>query len=242
MTPDDTARRAATWEEHLARGHAFAVPAAPACPLPADDDPADALARQELAAPSGPAARWRPELGDPLAEGLLAGAADAPRQRRLAAFAADPGAHVTGWRLATLIRAVGADVALAPDGLIAPTRFNVLPPFLRDEARRERGALAAWLAIEADTGAPPEVLRDCRPPTGAAEALREHRDWCACCGLPPAGAVARWWAAPGSREWRCELCVPPPDDDDRTRIAYGRSGDHPAPTAPRAAPGTPHAR
>jgi len=212
-----------------------------AAALPAEaPDPADALARAELAAPSGPGAGWRPEHGDPLADGLLAGYADAPRQHRLAAFQRDPAAALTGWRVAALIRAFGADATLTPAGLILPRGFATLPPFLAAEARRQRGALAAWLAIEADTAAPPELLRDARPPTGAAEALREHRDWCAACGPPPEDAVARWWAAPGSRDWRCEVCVPPPDDD-RVVTALGRDGG-PAPDAPRAAPGAPHAR
>jgi len=199
-----------------------AVPAAPAYPLPADDDAADVLMRQEIAAPSGAAARWRPEHGDALAEGLLAGHYDAPRLRRLAAFAAEPDRHVTGWRLACLIRAFGADVTLGADGLIRPRGFGRLVPFLRAEARRERDALAAWLRLEGD--APPALRHHARPPFGAAEALREGRDFCIACGPPPPGAVAVWWAAPGSRDWRCDMCREPPDDDDRVTFCHGADG------------------
>jgi hypothetical protein len=207
-----------------------------AAPLPAEDDPADALARAALAAPSGPAARYLPGDRDDLRDGLEVGFRDAPRQRRLALFAADPEAATRGWRLAALIRAAGADVALAPDRMIRPRGFATLPPFLVAEARRARAALAAWLAIEA--GTPPELRQHARPPFGAAEALRERADFCACCGPPAPGAVATFWAAPGSRAWNCATCAPPPDDDGAT-IAYGRSGPDPSPAAPRAAPGEP---
>lgn len=190
------------------------------------DDPADALARAALAAPAGPGTGWRPEHGDALAEGLLAGHYDAPRLRRLAAFAAEPDRHVTGWRLACLIRAFGADVTLGADGLIRPRGFGRLVPFLRAEARRERDALAAWLRLEGD--APPALRHHARPPFGAAEALIEHREWCIACGVPPLGTVAVWWAAPGSRAWKCERCGEPPPDDDSVTYAYGLATPDPA--------------
>jgi hypothetical protein len=216
-----------------------ALPAA-AAPLPAAaPDPADALMREALAAPTGPGAGYLPDEPDPLRDGLLAGHANAPRLRRLAAFQRDPGGHLVGWRLAAMIRAAGAEVALAPDGSIQPRGFNSVPPFLREEARRERDALAAWLAIEADT---PAALRgDARPPFGAAEALAEGVDWCAACGPPPEGACATWWTGPGARDWRCATCCPPPDDD-RVTCAYGRSGSDSAPAGCAPGAGAPDQR
>lgn len=205
------------------------------------DDPADVLARLELAAPSGPGAGWRPGDPDPLAEGLLESTLDAPRQRRLAAFSADPGRHLVGWRLATLIRSFGADVSLRPDGLIQPTGFSGLPPFLRDEARRERDALAAWLALERDTGASPELLRHARPPFGASESLHEHRHWCIACGPPGPNATALWWAGPGARAWSCEVCCASPDDDARVTVVCGRRCDL-APTGCAPGVGQPNPR
>jgi hypothetical protein len=173
-----------------------------AAPLPAaPPDLADVAMRAELAAPTAPGAGWRPDHGDALA----------------------------GWRLTTLIRAAGGDIELLPDGRLKPRGFATLPPFLRAEARRRRDALAGWLVLEC--AAPPELRQHARPPCGAEEALREGEDWCAACGPPPPGALATWWAGPGSREWRCEMCCPPPDDD-RITYVYGRSGDDPAP--PRA--------
>jgi hypothetical protein len=151
--------------------------------------------------------------------------ADVPRLRRLSAFAADPEGAIAGWRLATLARAHGCDLSLTAGGLIAPRGFAALPPFLVAEARRERDALAAWLALERDV---PAALREhARPPFGAAEALAEGLDFCIACGLPPEGACATWWAAPGSRAWSCATCCPPPDDD-RVTCAYGRSGSDPS--------------
>ena len=214
----------------------WACPAATAPPPGGNhhDDPADALTRAELATPSGPGAGWRPRDHDPLAEGLLLAAFEAARLRRLAAFSADPERHLVGWRLATLIRSFGADVSLRPDGLIQPRGFGAVVPFLREEACRERDALAAWLALERDSGAPPEVLRDARPPFGAAEALHERRHWCIACGPPGPNATALWWSAPGSRAWNCEMCRESPDDD-RVTIALGRRCDlAPAGCAPGA--------
>jgi hypothetical protein len=187
---------------------------APARPLPAPACP--------LPAPTGPGAGWRPWHGDGLAEGLLAGHHDAPRARRLGLFAADPAAAVTGWRIATLVRALGCDLSLLPDGRVQPSGFGRLPAFLAAEARRQRDALAAWLRIERDV--PPALRPHARPPHGAPEALREGADYCIACGPPPAGAVSLWWAGPGSRDWRCATCCPPPDDA-RTAFAHGRDGD-----------------
>ncbi|MCS6921298.1 MAG: hypothetical protein NZM07_05170, partial [Elioraea sp.] len=59
----------------------------------------------------------------------------------------------------------------------------------------------------------------------AVEALREGEDWCAACGPPPPGAVSVWWAAPRTRDWRCDICCAPPDDDDRVTFARGRCNE-----------------
>jgi hypothetical protein len=214
---------------------------------PVAQDPADALMRQELARPEArPGARYLPGDHDPLRDGLELGHADAPRQRRLAAFRADPAGHLVAWRLVALLRALGADATLLPDGRVQPAGFGCLPPFLRAEARGRRGALSRWLAIERDT--PAALRQHARPPYGAEEALRERADFCACCGPPPPGVVSLWSSVPPDCDWRCDTCCPPPDDDDRVAYGYGRSGPDPAPAgrapggagpAPRAEEGTP---
>jgi hypothetical protein len=209
-------------------------------PVPAaggTDDPADALARAELADTTPrPGAGWRPDHGDRLAEGLLVGFHDAPRQRRLALFSADPEAALMGWRLMQAVRAEGADAELGDDGLIRPIGWHRVPHALRDLARHHRDALATWLRLERATGAPTELRRDARPPHGAAEALLAGREWCSCCGPPPAGAVATWFARPGERAWCCATCREPPADD-RTTLAYGLSGDPCDPAPAGCAPG-----
>ena len=211
---------------------------------PADDP--DALARRELAAPTGPGAGYRPGDADPLAEGLLVGGLDAPRLRRLATFQRAPVIHVTGWRVAAAVRAAGAEVALDDHDRVVPRGFGTLPEALREHARANAEALRIWLRLERAAGArAPEA----RPPYGTRPSpLIEGRDFCVVCGPPVPGTVAVWWRLPHTG-WRCSDCCEPPDprEDDRVVFAYGASGgplsDEPAPSdphrscAPRAAPG-----
>jgi len=170
--------------------------------------------------PTGPGAGYRPGDTDPLAEGLLSGALDAPRARRLAAFRAAPVAHVTGWRVATALRVNGADVALDERDRVVPRGFGTLPEALREHARANAEALRPWLRLEraAGAGAP-----EARPPYGTRPTpLIEGRDFCAVCGPPPPGAASLWWCLPGTG-WRCAECCDPPDprEDDRTVFAAG---------------------
>jgi len=212
--------------------------------LPAAIGIAEAAA--ERAAPSGPGAGYRPGDADPLAEGLLVGALDAPRLRRLATFQRAPVIHVTGWRVAAAVRAAGAEVALDDHDRVVPRGFGTLPEALREHARANAEALRIWLRLERAAGArAPEA----RPPYGTRPSpLIEGRDFCVVCGPPVPGTVAVWWRLPHTG-WRCSDCCEPPDprEDDRVVFAYGASGgplsDEPAPSdphrscAPRAAPG-----
>ena len=207
--------------------------------LPAAIGIAEAAA--ERAAPSGPGAGYRPGDADPLAEGLLVGALDAPRLRRLATFQRAPVIHVTGWRVAAAVRANGVEVRLGPDDKIIPTGLGAVPEALREHARANAEPLRAWLALERAAGA---RAPSARPPFGTRPSpLVEGRDFCAVCGPPVPGTVAVWWCLPGTG-WRCaECCEPPhPAEDDRAVFAAGRSGGlppddlDPAPAALRAAP------
>ena len=191
-----------------------------------------------LAAPSGPGAGYRPGDPEPLAEGLLVGALDAPRLRRLAAFRAAPVAHVTGWRVAIAVRAAGAEVALDDHDRVVPRGFGTLPEALREHARANAEALRIWLRLERAAGA---RAPSARPPFGTRPSpLVEDRDFCVVCGPPVPGTVAVWWCLPGTG-WRCaECCEPPhPAEDDRVMFAAGGlppDDPDPAPAAPRAAP------
>jgi len=191
-----------------------------------------------LAAPSGPGAGYRPGDPDRLAEGLLVGALDAPRLRRLATFQRAPVIHVTGWRVAAAVRANGVEMRLGPDDKIIPTGLGAVPEALREHARANAEALRTWLRLERAAGArAPEA----RPPYGTRPSpLIEGRDFCVVCGPPVPGTVAVWWRLPGSG-WRCVECVEPPHpaEDDRVMFAAGGlppDDPDPAPAAPRAAP------
>lgn len=221
------------------------APRPAAAPAVVIDDPHDAAMRQELADMSRrPGVGYRPGDPDDLRDGLLLAHREAGRLRRLAAFEADPALAIEGWRIATMIRSEGADAVLHRDGLIRPLGWSRVPRVVRDLARQRRDALAAWLRLEAATAAPLELRRHARPPHGAEEALIEHHAWCVCCGLPPLGTVAVWHAEHGSREWRCDTCTAPPDDD-RTIYVYGHASplpDLPAAAQRAASAGDPHAR
>jgi len=194
------------------------------------------------AEPTSPGAGYRPGDPDPLAQGLLVGALDAPRLRRLATFRAAPVAHVTGWRVAIALRVNGADVALDERDRIVPRDFAALPEALREHARANAEALRTWLRLERAAGArAPEA----RPPYGTRPTpLNEGRDFCVVCGPPPPGAVAVFWTCPDHPGWRCDACCDPPDphEDDRVGFACGLSGGlppTPLPQAPVSATGWP---
>jgi len=197
-------------------------PRPPTEPEP-EADPADEAMRREMAEPTGPGAGWRPGDPDPLAEGLLSGALDAPRARRLAAFRAAPVAHVTGWRVATALRVNGADVALDERDRVVPRGFGTLPEALREHARANAEALRTWLRLERAAGSRARAP-EARPPYGTRPTpLNEGRDFCVVCGPPPPGAVAVFWTGPDHPGWRCDACCDPPDprEDDRVVFAAG---------------------
>jgi len=207
----------------------------PRPPTEAEADPADEAMRREMAEPTGPGAGYRPGDPDPLAEGLLSGALDAPRARRLATFRAAPVAHVTGWRVAIAVRAAGAEVVLDDRGRIIPTGLAALPEALREHARANAEALRTWLRLERAAGA---SAPEARPPYGTRPTpLIEGRDFCVVCGPPQPGTVAVFWTGPDHPGWRCDACCDPPDqrEDDRVVFAAGRSGGLP-PDDPDPAP------
>ena len=215
-------------------------PRPPAAPEP-EVDPADEAMRREMAEPTGPGAGWRPGDPDPLAEGLLVGALDAPRARRLATFQRDPHGLTSAWELLTAVRGAGADLAPLPDCRLQPRGFADVAPYLRDECRRQRDALATWLALEAACP-DPALRRHARPPWGTRSALVASASWCICCGPPPPGAVAVFWTGPDHPGWRCDACCDPldPREDDRVVFAAGRSGGLPPDdTAPAPHPQAP---